>query len=44
MPTTLTERHLVGPILEVEEGPELVSSLFDKQVFDYRCIPYGVLD
>ena len=24
------------PILEVEEGPELVSSLFDKQVFDYR--------
>ena len=24
------------PILEVEEGPELVSSLFDKQVLDYR--------
>ena len=24
------------PILEVEEGPELVSSLFDKQVFHYR--------
>ena len=24
------------PILEVEEGSELVSSLFDKQVIDYR--------
>ena len=24
------------PILEVEEGAELVSSLFDNQVFDYR--------
>ena len=24
------------PSLEVEEGPELVSSLFDKQVLDYR--------
>ena len=24
------------PILEVEEGPELVSSLFDKQVLDYQ--------
>ena len=24
------------PILEVEEGPELVSSLLDKQVLDYR--------
>ena len=24
------------PIPEVEEGPELVSSLFDKQVLDYR--------
>ena len=24
------------PILEVEEGPELVPSLFDKQLLDYR--------
>ena len=24
------------PILEVEEGSELVSSLFDKHVLDYR--------
>ena len=24
------------PILEVEESPELVSGLFDKQVLDYR--------
>ena len=24
------------PILEVEEGPELLSSLFDKQVLHYR--------
>ena len=24
------------PILEVEGGPELVSSLFDKQVLEYR--------
>ena len=24
------------PILKVEEGPELVSSLLDKQVLDYR--------
>ena len=27
------------PILEVEEGPELVPSLFDKQVLGYRHVP-----
>ena len=36
MPTALTYRHIVEPILEVEEGPGLLSSLFDKQVLDYR--------
>ena len=36
MPTALTYRHLVEPILKVEEGPALVSSLLGKQVLNYR--------
>ena len=36
MPTAVTRRHLEEPILEVEEGAELVSRLLDKQVLDHR--------